>query len=273
MVEPGGEGREVGLGVLAELQCLVGARQRGLEVTQHGVDPLELGQVTPLERPHHFGRVGATRLGNGSKAGQPITEDRRIGQQAGLGPLGESLGRESVDQIELHAHRLAHGLHRHRRHEQPLVLRTSARLTARASTTEVGVVQLHRTAQPACRLLPCHGVVDLVVQQPGGGVPHPQIALDGQEPGRQRQFGVLHEGAGGQRGLVATEAALEQLTGTVIDRVILSAGAARAAKSARPARSANHLSTLRFGAKVAQKFRVRHAVPELDLVAGNQGFP
>jgi hypothetical protein len=42
MIEPIGEGAEEGLGVLAVLQRLEGARHHGLEVAQHGVDPLEL---------------------------------------------------------------------------------------------------------------------------------------------------------------------------------------------------------------------------------------
>jgi hypothetical protein len=288
MVEPVGKGCEVGLGVLAKLQRLVGAGQRGLEVAQHSVDPLELGQVTRLERPHHLGRVGATRLGNGSKAGQAVTEHRRFGQQAGLGPLGDGLGCEGAEQIKLHAHGLARSVERHRRHERHLVLRAAARLASSALTTEVGVVQLHRAPQSARSLLSCHGVVDLVVQQPGGGVAHPQIALEGQrryaglgladevhgqEPSRQRQLRVLHERAGGQRRLVPTGAALEQLSGAMIDRVMLSAGAARATKPARPARSANRFRALFFGAKTGQKLGDRHAVLELDLVAGHQGSP
>jgi hypothetical protein len=46
VVEPVGEGAEVGLGVLAVLQRFEGARHHGLEVTKHGVDPLELGKVS-----------------------------------------------------------------------------------------------------------------------------------------------------------------------------------------------------------------------------------
>jgi hypothetical protein len=57
MVEPVGKGCEIGLSVLAELQRLEGSSQGGLEVAQHGVDPLEFGQITRLERTHHPGRV------------------------------------------------------------------------------------------------------------------------------------------------------------------------------------------------------------------------
>jgi hypothetical protein len=37
---------------------------------------------------------------------------------------------------------------------------------------------LHRAAQSAGRFLLGHGVVDLVVQQLGGGVAHPQITRE-----------------------------------------------------------------------------------------------
>ena len=46
VVEPVGEGAEVGLAVLAVLQRLEGARHHGLEVSQQGVDPLEPWQVS-----------------------------------------------------------------------------------------------------------------------------------------------------------------------------------------------------------------------------------
>lgn len=60
MVEPVSECAEVGLGVLAVNQRLEGARHHGLEVPQHGVDPLELGKVQGLECAHHPGHVDAS---------------------------------------------------------------------------------------------------------------------------------------------------------------------------------------------------------------------
>lgn len=133
-----------------------------------------------------------------------------------------------------------------------------------------------------------HGAVDLVVQQPGGGIAHAQVSLesqgrdaglgltdevDGQKPGRQRQLGVLHQGASGQRGLKAAAAALVELAGALHHQIVLRAGALRAAKPLRPTRALERLGALRFGAEVAQKRRDRHAVLELDLVAGHQDSP
>jgi hypothetical protein len=172
LVEPVGKGSKIGLGVLAELQSLEGPSQRGLEVAQHGVDPLELGKVTRLECADHPGHVDAARIGDGRKTRQPVAGDNCGGQQAGLGPLGDGLAGEALDQVKLQAHRLARGVERHRRHERHLVLRASARLAPVTLTTKVGVVKLYRAAQSAGSFLLRHGVVDLVMQQPGGGVAH-----------------------------------------------------------------------------------------------------
>ncbi len=174
MVEAVCESREVDLGVLAELQHFVGDGRRCLEFPQHGVDPLELGQVTRFGCLHYLGRVDAVRLGNGCNAVQPVTLHRRFGQQADICSIGVHPGCESFDRIDLHAHRLARGVQRQRRHERHLVVRASARLTARALTTEVGVVQLHSATQMGGGLFPRHGAFDLVVQQPGSGVVHPR---------------------------------------------------------------------------------------------------
>jgi hypothetical protein len=46
VVEPVGEGTEVGLGVLEVLQRFEGARHHGLEVVDQGVDPLEPGKIS-----------------------------------------------------------------------------------------------------------------------------------------------------------------------------------------------------------------------------------
>ena len=67
-VEPVGEGSQVGLAVLAVLQRVKRAGQRGLEVAQHGVDPLELGQVLRLEGAHHPGQVDAAGVGDGGES-------------------------------------------------------------------------------------------------------------------------------------------------------------------------------------------------------------
>ena len=116
-------------------------------------------------------------------------------------------------------------------HERHLVLGATARLAARALTTEVGVIDLDLTTEAMCAVLPGHGATYLLVQQPGRGVAHPDLALerqsrqpglgladevDREEPVCQRQFGVHHQTVSAQRGLMPTAIALEKLACTVL---------------------------------------------------------
>jgi hypothetical protein len=145
-VEAVGKGSQVSLAVLSVLEGVERAGQRGLEVAQHGVDPLELGQVLRLEGAHHAGDVNAAGLGDGGEAAQAVAEDDAAGLQACFGPLADGLGSEAADHIELQVRRPTVFVQRQRRHERHPVLRAAARLAPRALSTEVGVIQLHRSA-------------------------------------------------------------------------------------------------------------------------------
>jgi hypothetical protein len=130
------------------------------------------------------------------------------------------------------------------------------------------------------------GAIDLLVQQPGGRVAHAQITLqgqrrdprlglademDGQEPGGQRQLGMLHHRAGRRRSLMPAADALEQLAGALADEVVPRVVTARAVEALGLTRALHLLCALRFGAEVAQEFGDRHSGLELDLVAGHRG--
>jgi hypothetical protein len=69
--------------------------------------------------------------------------------------------------------------------------------------------------------------------------------MHGQELGCQRQVDVRHEEAGGQQSLMPKGAAPEQLSGAVIDKLVLRIGATRAVNFTRPARPANRRGVLR----------------------------
>jgi hypothetical protein len=90
-VEPVGEGSQVRLAVLSVLQGVERARQRGLQVAQHGVDPLERGQVLRFEGTYHAGDVDAAGVGDGGEASQAVAEDDAAGLQTGLRPLADGL--------------------------------------------------------------------------------------------------------------------------------------------------------------------------------------
>ncbi len=72
---------------------------------------------------------------------------------------------------------------------------------------------------------------------------------------------------------MSTAVALKELASPVADTIVIAAGAARAAKSLRPARGLDRFGALRLGAKAAKEFRNRHAVLELNLVEGHDAHP
>ncbi len=78
------------------------------------------------------------------------------------------------------AHQLARDVQRHRRDERHFGFRARPGFPTATLSTKGGIVQLHSTAKSAGSFLLLHGVVDLVMQQPCGGVALAQIALEGQ---------------------------------------------------------------------------------------------
>lgn len=280
-VEAVGEGGEVVGGVLAVVQRVVRARQRGLEIAQHGVDPLELGQVAGREVAHDHGHVDAADIGHSREAIQTVASHERTRLQTGLGPLADGLGREAADHTELDVQRVPLVVERDGGDEWHLVLRATPSLAARSLTAEVSIVELDGPAQAVDVLALGHGAVDLLVQQPGSGIAHPELALkrqgrqpglgladrvDRQELGRQRQLGVLHQAARRQRRLVPAAVALEHLAHTMTDAVVLSRITSRTPEALRPAGLSNGFGALRLGAEARQELRDRHAGLELDMV-------
>ena len=283
-VEAVGEGREVVGGVLAVVQRVVRAGQRGLEIAQHGVDPLEFGQVPGQQVAHDHGHVDAAGVCHSHEAAQAVAAHAGARLQIGLGPLADGLGREATDHAELQIQRVPLVVERDGGDERHLVLRAAPGLATSALATEVGIVELDGPAQAVGVLALGHGAVDLLVQQPGRGVAHPELALerqgrqpglgladqiDRQEPGRKRQLGVLHQAARRQRCLVPAAVALEQLARTVADNVVLSRTTSRTPEALRPAGMPNGLGALRLGAEARQELRNRHAGLELDVVGGH----
>ncbi len=132
------------------------------------------------------------------------------GHQIGLGPPADRVRGEPSDYIELDEHRMPVIIDRDSRDKGDFVLRAEHDFAACALASEVSVVKLHGAAELVGGVLCGHGPVDLLMQQPGGGIAHAKLTLerqgrqaglgltdkvDGQELGRQRQFGVRHETA------------------------------------------------------------------------------
>ena len=64
------------------------------------------------------------------------------------------------------------------RDDGDLVLRSPTCLAAREFSAEVGIIHLNLSPQQVCLLPLSHGAQDLVVQQPGCVVFHPQVAAE-----------------------------------------------------------------------------------------------
>ena len=198
-----------------------------------------------------------------------------------LGPIADRRRGEAADKIELQIHRMTLLVERNSGHEGHLVLRTPSGFTASALPAEVGIIELNGAAQTMGSVLQGHGTVDLLVQQPGRGIAHPELTFEGQgrrprlgladqvdreKPGRQRQLGVLHQAACGDRSLMAAAVALEQFARTVADNIVIGACAARTPKTVRPTRLLDGLGALRLGAEAVQELGNRDAALELNSV-------
>ena len=90
-VEAISEGVEVVARVLAVLQRMECARQRRLQVAQHRVDPLELGQIARLEATRHQRHVHTLRVSHCRKAAQAIAGRDGYWCQVGPGPFADRI--------------------------------------------------------------------------------------------------------------------------------------------------------------------------------------
>lgn len=280
-VESVSERGQISCRILSEVERMVTPGQTGLEIAQHGVDPLELGQILWFASGHDGGPMGASGHGDGGKAGQSVGEHRAAGGQRGFGPLGDGLEAETRHGGELGAQRMAVIAERDSGDERDLVLRAPTGLAAGALTAEVGVIDLDLAFEHVALLAFGHRLHQLVVDKPRGGVAHPQLSLererrqpglgltdevDRQEPDRQGQFGGLEDGASDQRALMPAGIALEQLPGAATQHAMRRTAATRAAKTLRPARLLKRRLALLLGAVPLEKLRHRQARLELDSI-------
>lgn len=154
-------------------------------------------------------------------------------------------------------------VHRDRRHERYLVFRATSGLTASALAATEDVVYLHCARQPVKVFALGHGLHQLVVDQPGCRVADAQMPLqgqgrrsglgladqiNGQEPDRQGQVGLLEQGAGDQRSLPVACAALEGHARIAGQQAMGAVATSGAAKPRRPAALHQGRRTLLNGA-------------------------
>ena len=194
---------------------VVGAGERGFDVTQAGIDPLERRPARgPLAGTGRHREVLAAGLLDRRPAGQAVADDIAPGSEVSFGQPFHLLLAEALDHSQPQPPRPALGRGLDRGDERRLARGTAAALAARALAAEVGVVDLDPARELRLfGLARAHRPHQLVLDQPRC-LPldpkpsreldraDPVLALDEvvdrREPGRERQLGVLEHGAGGQ---------------------------------------------------------------------------
>ena len=150
--------------------------------------PLELGPLLELS-PVYDGRLVITAgFGHGVAASQTSRPHRRSRYEGAPGTLGKDLLRQTGNEREFGAQGMALLARRDRRQERELVLRTAPRLAVRAFAAQGRVIDRPLAAEPMARFSLFHRPHQLVGDQPGGGIAHPQVPLQCQRrqtrPGR-----------------------------------------------------------------------------------------
>ncbi len=206
------------------------------------------------------------------ETGQPIAAHGGAGAQRFTRPGGDRLARKARQLRKFGPQRMALLIHRDRREEGHLVRRAAPDGPVAQLPAEVGIVELDRPRQPVAGLALHHGLHQLVVHEPGGGIAHPQSALQGQgretalgladevhgqKPHRQRQLGALEQGAGDQRGLMMAAVALKGLAGLDPQHAVGRPTTARAAKAVRPTRLLQRRLALRLGTTRLKQLKQR----------------
>ena len=165
------------MGVLGEIERMVGSGERRLQIAQEGIDRAKLLQL-------HAGRTAAgdgalvsgSRFCDGSEAPQSIGNDINRRAQRFLRPLGNRVfGKFQLGQAN--EQRIAGFSGLHRSDEGHLILRAPAALAAGQLPTQISVVDLNATVELARFFPHRHDLHQLVFQQPGGLVAHPQVTF------------------------------------------------------------------------------------------------
>ena len=251
------------------------------EIAQHGVDPPELRQIPG------FAATVDDHIMLTSSIAYAIETTQAIGQYAAArikgitspvlnGFTGKPGNRDKfgIDGMPL----IIYGNCGDKR---DLVFRSSPGLTTRILTAQISIIRLCRALQRVKGFALQHGLHELVLDTPGRGVADPQMALqrqrgqsrlgltdqvNGEKPSSQGQAGALENGAGNQRSLVTTMAALKRLARTAFQNRMLGTVALGAMKSVRPAGRFQGRSTLLFRAKTLYEFGERQTFLKLHTI-------
>lgn len=226
-VEAVGKRGQVAVRILRELECMVAPAQAGLQIAEHGVDPLELGHVLRLAAADDGRSMRPAGGGHGTEAGQLIGEHGAARGQMRPGSLADRVQAEARDGGELGAQGAAVIAERDGGDERDLILRSPAGLAPAALTAQVSIIDLNRPVEDLARLAFDHRLHQLVADD--------------------------------QRGLMQARLVLEQRVGVSPHPAASDPLAARATKPRRPARLPRRRSALRFSPVTLQELGDRQS--------------
>lgn len=227
---------------------MVSAMHSILDISEHRIDPSEfLGPHTGRCATDGYAPV---RVGfhDCPETEQPVGDhlgSRRLMQAC---PATDRVAAKTLQRGHTHRQRSTVGAASHGGAERRLAGRSATALVAPTLAAPVHVAALDQAIQRLAVIALTHGLHQLVLDQPANFVRHtkvaaqcerrrPGLALDQQEnrqePGRQRQFGLLNQGSGGQRRLMVAPVTLKQRA--IRQGTVGSVPALRVAEALRPA--------------------------------------
>lgn len=276
------------MGILGEIESMVGSGKRRLQIAQKGVDRAKLRQL-------HAGRAAAgdgaivNRAGfrDSTKAPQSIGNDLGRRAQRFLRPLGNCVpGKFQLGQAN--EQRMAGFSGLYRGNERHLVLRAPSTLAISQFAPQVSIVDLDATIELARFFSQRHDLHQFVFQQPGGLVAHPQVALEfqrryavfrltqqmhAQKPARQRQLRGLEYRPANCGGLLPAYRTLPVLQPLALESAMVRFAAIRADKSLWPARSNQRCVAFLLRSVVFDELGHRHPFLKLNLVDSHRASP
>lgn len=287
-VETIGEGSQVTAGVLSEGECMVTTGETGLEVSEHGVDPLEFGQLFGFSSCHDGGSMSTSGRDDRTETRQSIGQHGAAWRQVTSSPVSDCTEAESGYGRELDAQRMAVLVEGDGGDKRDLVLRPTTDLATASLAAQIRVIDLHLTIKDITTFTLGHRLHEFVMHQPRGGVTDAEVALerqrgqsglcltnevDGQKPDSQSKLGALKHGACDQRSLSMAGIALKESAPVTAHHAIRRAATPWATKALRPACLLKRRLALRFGSVPLKKLRHRQTRLELNSIHRHGNLP
>lgn len=127
---------------LSKVERMVATRKAGLEITENGVDSLELGDKLGIPYGQHRRMMAPARFGDSPKACQSVREHGNLRSKMVFRPHGNRLESEARHRGQLDPLRHPILVERESGNEGNLFLRAASDHAATEFATEVGIIYL-----------------------------------------------------------------------------------------------------------------------------------